>query len=315
MKNTPKQILTASALIAGLVGLSSVAQAAPVTWDGSDVRIGDYHTQAPEFYTSAEGATSINTLEVGFGSNGNGTLNITGGTLTSNSLYVGMHNDAVGTVNINGGALVLNQAGYWIGNSTGAGSKISLSSGSVTANGNGASFWMGGTANGTAEIEISGGSWNGGKLLMNNGGTADVSVIGSAATSIFFRDSLFGNGTNNFNFTASADGVTQADFNAIIFDGNGTQNLLIDISSYDATTYGDSLTIIDSNWGGTFSTSVFDSITIIGGTGDLTATAYNNDFGTTITLENITVVPEPSTYALIGGCFALSAVMLRRRQR
>jgi hypothetical protein len=39
---------------------------------------------------------------------------------------------------------------------------------------------------------------------------------------------------------------------------------------------------------------------------------YNNNFG--IDNFEIAVVPEPSTYALLAGCFALASVMIRRRR-
>ena len=42
-------------------------------------------------------------------------------------------------------------------------------------------------------------------------------------------------------------------------------------------------------------------------TADTTEGAYLSDF-------NVTAIPEPSTYALLAGCFALTSIMVRRRR-
>ena len=43
-------------------------------------------------------------------------------------------------------------------------------------------------------------------------------------------------------------------------------------------------------------------------TADLTEGAFLSDF-------TVTAIPEPSTYALLAGCFALTSIMVRRRRR
>jgi len=78
----------------------------------------------------------------------------------------------------------------------------------------------------------------------------------------------------------------------------------------------------------TISSSTFSTKTLSGslvGTYDnigillLMDQGTNNDTGDMVGFDNVrltaTVIPEPGTYALLAGCFALTAVMVRRRQR
>ena len=69
-------------------------------------------------------------------------------------------------------------------------------------------------------------------------------------------------------------------------------------------------TITASDPGNTFTFTYTDgtNLTDIG----FAIGTYNNNFG--IDNFEIAVVPEPSTYALLAGCFALASVMIRRRR-
>lgn len=258
------------------------------------------------------GATTVNGLSVGVNGSANGTLNVTGGTLTvnnTNGFNVGSNNSSNGTVNINGGTLEIQQANNFIGNSSTGSGVVNLNSGTLrNASGSWTNFWMG-NGGGTAALNISGGNLNNIRMTLNSGGTGttSISVAGDAA-SIDFENWTFA-GTTNINLTAGSTGISLLDIN--FWSGDGTENLTIDISGYD-TSNGTSLTLIDNQFA-TFDASRFDSIVLTGGTGDLNYTADGS--GTILTLDNIVIVPEPSVYALFGGCLALGAALLRRNRR
>ena len=56
-----------------------------------------------------------------------------------------------------------------------------------------------------------------------------------------------------------------------------------------------------------YSSSVHDTFTTF-------AMTMGGDGASAGTVDNYGVIPEPSTYALLGGLFALSSVILRRRR-
>lgn len=96
---------------------------------------------------------------------------------------------------------------------------------------------------------------------------------------------------------------------------------IVDFTNFVYELGGQSIILMDFSSGGTmtdaaFQTASFDYINI-----DEAVTLQNllitwGDLDDTMTLTfDVSVVPEPSAFALIGGCFALAAMMLRRRQR
>ena len=333
MKNTPKQLLTASALLAGLVGFSSITQAADIDWDNGGAtglwstntnwvgdtlpgaadtaRIGHPFGTNPATVDHATGTHTVATLEVGkgFGSAGTGTLDVTGGTLNTTNLTVGQYNSSVGSINVDGGALVITNDAN-LGDT--ANGTLSLSNGSVSFTDTAQlAFVQFGFGAGTGTIDISGGAWSGGRFNMGNGGTSVFNLSNSTATFNAYGFQTGGAGTQTFDLTTDANGITQ--LNTTVFTLGGTSDILnIDLSNYNIAN-GTSLTLVDAEFSNIAAMGTFDSVNIFGGTGTLNYT--NDGSGAIITLDGITVVPEPSTYALLGGCFALSAVMLRRRQR
>ena len=331
MKNTPKNILTASALIAGLAGMSSVAQA-QIEWTAGDTN-GDFATGsnwagnvAPTnggiahigngnagnptaSATYSTGTTALNTLNVGFAGTTTGTLNITGGTLTG-ATNLGSNNDASGNINLSGGTLGVN--GGSIGGSS-ATSTLTLNGGTWQDGGSTSFFQIqnnahlifnSGTVNSTANEQH---RFRFGNLT----GAATFEVNGSAS-SLDFGNLQF-NGTNgiiNWNFNTDAAGVSAFNSNSFDFianDDGESLNVYVDLADYGST---NTIVLMQSTFS-TWDASLFDNLEVTGGTGDFVFTDVG--FGTQLTLENI-VIPEPGTYALIGGCFALSAVMLRRRR-
>ena len=118
-----------------------------------------------------------------------------------------------------------------------------------------------------------------------------------------------GNISADIKYIADATSVTTWS-NANTFDV-GADNLTVDLTAY--TIVGaSSLTLVDYT-GGSLS-NTFASVTVTDSSGTLTeGVDYTLDYttGSNITLN---VVPEPGTYALIGGMLALGYVMVRRRR-
>ena len=135
-------------------------------------------------------------------------------------------------------------------------------------------------------IEFSGGTW---RLFYTEQGTG-------ASTGVVANFSGVPTGiTYTLNGTLATIDITDATFTAIGNQGN----------SVDA----DTVTVTMSNTLGNFNdyTLAF---------GAQNRTALNSGAETEVILNSfsVSVVPEPSSYALLGGCFTLAWVMVRRRR-
>lgn len=148
------------------------------------------------------------------------------------------------------------------------------------------------------------------------GATSTVRVTGSLATINVHQQSAF-NATMDFVFDAA--GISTFDSDSRL--GFGSSAITIDASAYtggDATfvlvdtelfggTYANDgggfgtigTIVAPTGYTATFDQSKFDGDPVDGFTGEITVT--------------LAAVPEPGTYALLGGIFALSYVMVRRR--
>jgi len=114
--------------------------------------------------------------------------------------------------------------------------------------------------------------------------------------------------TGSMSFLIDADGV-----NNKIFDTGAAAITLDGLFVFDLTgasdEFGDSWTIVMSNlemYGTNFDVTGFTE----GATGIWTSGIYQFSEST----GALSVVPEPGTYALLAGCFALASVMIRRRR-
>lgn len=257
MKKTPKTLLTTSALIAGLAGFSSIAQAAINTFDGS---------------------TNQNWTE---------TTNWSLGTLPTTVSDSLIFTQTSGDVYMAG-------TQWTLGNSqTATASNITDSA-----------FRIGGSDSLTI---ATGSSWDttggaGNFAIAQNSGGGDI-ILEADAT--FKVDRIFTD-TQTWTFKADTDSVTTVEVSNLFFANNGgNTNLTVDLTNYNIAS-GASLTLFTA---GFYDGTAFAGTTQILGdfTGDF---AYESGV---IRLDNITVVPEPSSYALIGGLLALGSVMVRRR--
>jgi len=264
MKNNPKNILTASALIAGLAGFSSIAQAA-VTWDGD----------------------------------------------AGDSLWSSATNWSGDAVPVGGDDVIIDGAAVtW---------DITTDLGSFAGN----SLTLSGVTTMTVNTVFRGN----GKAI-NVGSQATLAAT-SASTFYDLRDSTVtfdsgaqftsgvweNKGTSHFVFNLEATGfqtLTPSIFN--VSGAYNTTTYTVDLGSYT----GGATTIVLADFGSEFSSTTdadFQTSThnIINAGAFTGSTLAFNEVDKSFVLT--VAVPEPGTYALLGGCFALSAVMLRRRQR
>ncbi|CAA6677596.1 MULTISPECIES: PEP-CTERM sorting domain-containing protein [unclassified Lentimonas] len=179
-------------------------------------------------------------------------------------------------------------------------------SGNATAGGDSAYTISGGSLTiGSADTFDVGGDGGTGTL----GGGSDVatfSIVGNSAT-VSATSNILARASSVFNFTLGATGIDA-------IDTTGSLNI----------STGASLNIFGAAYtGGSGDITIFEAATMTGAfdVADITVTGFGTE-GVDWTLTQnalgsgdvvLTIVPEPSTFALLGGLFALTAVMVRRR--
>ena len=187
-----------------------------------------------------------------------------------------------------------------------------------------------------------------GAALIVNAASA-ITFSGFASQSLFAADGttaltngsstyLIADGGDGFDFDATVAGLTFADGSLIgatndyVFAYNAAQNFGPSISVASGNT-NFSINDAGASAGYSFALLYFNgtsgaSVTTIGGeqfgfltSGDWTIPANNagtfgfgSEFSTVTGSANLTVVPEPSTFAALAGLCALGAVMVRRRR-
>ena len=315
---------------------------------------GDYPGSGTQSGTSAqiEGSddvVTVNTVipnEVGFTRvNTGAVLNVaTGGSLTVKSGSVVDVQDA--TINVTGGTLNLNH-GVEFGRQlvSGETAYLNISSGTLNFSGSSTSaFQFRNNSNlGTGAVAISGtGSFVAttgrdfshtdlatvttslsdsanfnmvgvtGSSHYDMAGDADVaglshtfSITGSSVTAAVDTIDAFATAASQqalFKFTANAFGFSTFDVGTLTLDGGDhAADLIVDLNgltsgSFDLFSYT------------TLNGSAFNSVTFLNGSATL-------DYGTgTLDAISVSVIPEPSSCALMAGSLCLGFVMLRRRQ-
>ena len=167
-------------------------------------------------------------------------------------------------------------AGGWNVNGAGVGGTYNLSGGSISVTGSGGQ--------------------DKGNFLVNG---IDFNLSGGAVSSeLTFR--IANNGS--MNFQAGSGTLTSAAWNSS--SSTGTMNFVsgwtgfINIATENAASWKTMLAT-------TLAGSTFDGVAI---------TEANFDDNFVVTGSTLTLVPEPGTYAMIGGILAFAFVMLRRRR-
>ena len=187
-----------------------------------------------------------------------------------------------------------------------------------------------------------------GAALIVNAASA-ITFSGFASTQLFAADGttdltagsstyLIADGGDGFDFDATVAGLTFADGSLIgatndyVFAYNAAQNFGPSISVASGNT-NFSINDAGASAGYSFALLYFNgtsgaSVTTLGGelfgfltSGDWTIPAndsgtfnFGSEFSTVTGSANLTVVPEPSTFAALAGLCALGAVMVRRRR-
>ena len=187
-----------------------------------------------------------------------------------------------------------------------------------------------------------------GAALIVNAASA-ITFSGFASQSLFAADGttaltngsstyLIADGGDGFDFDATVAGLTFADGSLIgatndyVFAYNAAQNFGPSISVASGNT-NFSINDAGASAGYSFALLYFNgtsgaSVTTLGGelfgfltSGDWTIPAndsgtfnFGSEFSTVTGSANLTVVPEPSTFAALAGLCALGAVMVRRRR-
>jgi len=177
----------------------------------------------------------------------------------------------------------------------------------------------------TLDVTVTGTS-GGSSALIN-----DASNNGLAATGTSGDDLRFDTGeTLSFAFTAKDagdnvinDDLTKFDFTgfssrARASAGTGTHQLDFNVTGA-GTIAGAAQTIAPTTSNNYYPVSSFTAYSLLDGGAPQGITAVRSDTGTDLfrlsQLQfDIVAVPEPSSYALLGGCFALAWVMVRRRR-
>jgi len=191
-----------------------------------------------------------------------------------------------------------------IGQHTSGTSSVTLQGGAWTANN---PTGIGGSGTGHTDFNVQAGALTLTSATIGSGaGTAAFNIIGDAATQMQGNGWTFGaNGTLSFDFDST--GVSQLDLSFLTAD---TATLAVDLTDYEGAL--GTITLVDANRdnAGQEFNSIFSTV-------NLTEGAYAGSFITqdlATDLITITIIPEPGTYALLGGLLSLCCVMLRRRR-
>ncbi|MGZ0654896.1 PEP-CTERM sorting domain-containing protein [Coraliomargarita sp. W4R53] len=222
----------------------------------------------------------------------------TGGVLTNtNQTVVGILSNGIGTLNITGGTLVTPSLRFGInaGGTAAAGSSATITSGVLDISNN---IELG--TNAAATFNLNGGTVTADTgISIKNGSTLNIN---GAAGSLDFGSGLFdfSNGTHlNFNTV----GGTASTIYAGTFNLGGT-GITLGIDGVASN-----LTLISLASGVFSEQNLIDLNNALNLTGGAAGTLSLANGGSDLMFA----VPEPSTYALLGGLFALGFVALRRR--
>ena len=214
-------------------------QALPTSID--DVDIGFWGHPAHPGPTIASGNAVANCLKVGV--NGEGTLTVDGGTLTTtNELSVAHGGGSAGTLNMKSGAIIVGSRYHVARAGTG---NLNMTGGAITVNGH---FIIGSYSEATAHVQLDGGT-------INAGGPFEMGMAGSVSTMDIEAGTLIIAG----NALAKVQGYIDNGW-ITAYGGNGTLHLDFDTITGKTTLFatGERLNMIPDN-GATVLAGEFDS--------------------------------------------------------
>lgn len=320
------------ALAAGLAAMTGGAFAANLTYN-TDQNFSNQTTAASDsiyIHTGAnvtldQNTPSLNNVFLSHNA-GNGTLTMDSAlySMTATAIWAGhvsQGSGKLGTVNQSAGSLSVTTLN--VGNGTGSGEynmsggTLTGSTGAMTVGANGAFNMSGGT------LTSSSASTTATRFAVNSGGSFDISggtfaddgrlsvlgtftITGDAATINLHQMSSAAN-TGTFEFAFDSDGVST------IASDSWLDFSLASLSIVGTDYAGGAGDFVLVDAGNTLLNGGFDTskMTVAGFGEEGVGWNLTQDFdANTVTF---TVVPEPGTYALLGGLFALGYVMVRRR--
>ena len=244
----------------------------------SDFNIADAASSTAALLLSGSGtATGVN-VYVGKGTAAQGTLNVSGGTLTaSGNLFLGLSGTA--TANISGGT-VTTPGSIYLGNTSTGSATVTVAGGSLNASGGGSTILIGNAASETSTLNLTSGTVSAGFFL-------DVAAYG---TGVF---NVGGSGTFTSQYINVADGT-----------GKGT----LTVSTGGTVTLSNQLFVgktgtgvLNLNGGAVTTTNALSIGTNSGAVGTV------NLNGGTLTIPNIATGSGTSTFNFNGGSLVASA--------
>jgi fibronectin-binding autotransporter adhesin len=255
----------------------------------TDFFMGANASGSGSFTVENDATATINKLEVG--RNGTGTFTVAGAstvtfdTATSGNGLIISSGTGTGTVNLNGGTLSVHR----VEAVTGGSSTFNFNGGTLEARSDAGNFLQGLTAanilSGGAGIDSNGFNIT---IAQSLQGAGDLTKLGAGTLTLSGSNSF----TGNISVEAGTLSITAAFINSL------------------ATVSLESGALLDLNFIGdnVIGALIVDGVNL--GTGTFTSSeSFLSGAG------SLTVIPEPSTFAFLGGLLALGMVVIRRRNR
>lgn len=226
---------------------------------------------------TVSGGTWTNNGSISVGLSGNGTLNISGGTVNNGLTTIGGHASSTGVVNMSNGTWT-NSLDLTIGSSGSA--TLNLMGGNLTNQNTTIGF-----GGGTSAANVGGGTWtNRGSLVVGSSGNATLNLTGGTVS--------VGNGTGTLSLALYSTSTSTLNI------GNGTTAGILQ-SGTVSTGSGSALVRFNHTGNHTFGTKLISSLSVNKtGPGTTILTAFNTYTGNT-TINSGTL--EIATTGLLGG--------------
>jgi hypothetical protein len=148
--------------------------------------------------------------------------------------------------------------------------------------------------------------------VANFGAGGTIRVTGSGATIAMGQTANMLGAT--FDYIFDSVGVSSLDFESYVQGGTKPGLVSVDGSSYTGGSGEFTLITAGGLSGQSGLIAEITNTTVSGFSALDYTTAITQDLVTNRVYLTVTAVPEPSTYALLAGCFALTSIMVRRRR-
>ena len=248
-------------------------------------------------------------IAAGYGMNGTGTLKVEGGALTANNITLGKNSGATGTMTLSGSGTAANIANTFTVAASASTGTLTISNGATLTDGSGnVANQSGAVANVT--LSGAGSLWKNTSSLAVGLSYAETPGRGSIVVS---DGALLAVGSLSGGFTLSVAGNCGIDLRNGYFAlyGDQTANKDLFLSGAGLKIWNGSGYVAATTSNATvkyYETSMWNA------SDSLYATYGSRIDLTGYTLVSVSNVPEPATYALLGGLGAAALVLLRKRR-